>query len=85
MESPAACDLDRRIQLAYDLTTQPAIYASHNVRDYWVINANTLETTTHSEPSDRPTEWRRQPAPSSCFSPRAASELSVRLADLDLG
>ena len=29
--------------LAYDLTTKPAIYASHNVREYWVINANTLD------------------------------------------
>ena len=71
--------------LAYDLTTKPAIYASHNVREYWVINANTLETTTHSEPSG--SAYRVAPTVDAeqLLLPRAAPELGVRLADLDLG
>ena len=71
--------------LAYDLTTKPAIYASHNVREYWVINANTLETTTHSEPSGSAYRVAPTAGAEQLLSPRAAPELSVRLADLDLG
>ena len=72
--------------LAYDLTTKPAIYASHNVREYWVINANTLETTTHSEPSG--SAYRVAPtvgAEQLLLPTRGSRTCSVRLADLDLG
>jgi len=71
--------------LAYDLTTKPAIYASHNVREYWVINANTLETKTHLEPSGSAYKAVPTVGPEQRLIPRAAPELSVRLADLDLG
>ena len=35
--------------LAYDLTTKAALYASHGVREYWVINAATLVTRVHRQ------------------------------------
>jgi Uma2 family endonuclease len=37
--------------LSYDLTTKAALYASHGVREYWVINAVTLVTKVHRQPS----------------------------------
>jgi Uma2 family endonuclease len=33
--------------LPSDITTKAAIYSAHGVREYWVINANTLVTTVH--------------------------------------
>ena len=37
--------------LAYDLKTKMPVYAAHGVPEYWVINAATLMTTVHREPS----------------------------------
>src|SRR5260221_12136719 len=37
--------------LAYDLQTKARLYASHGVREYWVINGATLVTTLHIQPS----------------------------------
>ena len=37
--------------LSYDLTTKASLYASHGVREYWVINAVTLVTKVHRQPS----------------------------------
>jgi len=37
--------------LAYDLKTKAPIYAAHGVPEYWVINAATLVTTVHKQPS----------------------------------
>jgi Uma2 family endonuclease len=37
--------------LAYDLKTKMPLYAAHGVPEYWVINAATLMTTVHQEPS----------------------------------
>ncbi len=37
--------------LAYDLTTKASLYASHGVREYWVINAVTLVTKVYRQPS----------------------------------
>jgi Uma2 family endonuclease len=37
--------------LRYDLTTKAPLYAAHGVREYWVINALTLATKVHREPS----------------------------------
>ncbi len=36
--------------LSYDLTTKAPLYAAHGVREYWVINARTLETVVHRDP-----------------------------------
>lgn len=37
--------------LHYDLNTKVPLYAAHGVREYWVINAVTLATMVHREPS----------------------------------
>jgi len=37
--------------LAYDLKTKATLYAAHGVPEYWVINASTLVTTVHTQPS----------------------------------
>jgi Uma2 family endonuclease len=37
--------------LSYDLKVKMPIYALHGVREYWVINAITLMTTVHREPT----------------------------------
>src|SRR5260370_8578501 len=37
--------------LAYDLKTKAMLYAEHGVPEYWVINASTLMTTVHTQPS----------------------------------
>ena len=36
--------------LEYDLTAKAPLYAAHGVREYWVINANTLQTKVHLDP-----------------------------------
>jgi Uma2 family endonuclease len=35
----------------YDLKTKAPLYASHGVREYWVMNAQTPAATIHREPS----------------------------------
>lgn len=35
---------------SYDLGRKTALYAAHGVRDFWVINARTLETVVHRSP-----------------------------------
>lgn len=37
--------------LSYDRKTKARIYASLGVREYWVVNATTLETTVHRVPA----------------------------------
>ena len=37
--------------LDFDLRTKAPVYAAHGVREYWVINAWTLETMVHREPT----------------------------------
>jgi Uma2 family endonuclease len=37
----------------YDLNTKAPIYASYGVREYWVINAVTLATMVHRNPSGK--------------------------------
>ena len=37
--------------LGYDLDTKAGIYATCGVREYWVVNARTLETRVHRQPS----------------------------------
>jgi Uma2 family endonuclease len=37
--------------LAYDLKTKLPLYAAYGVPEYWVINAATLVTTVHRQPS----------------------------------
>jgi Uma2 family endonuclease len=70
--------------LAYDLQAKARLYASHGVREYWVINAATLVTTLHAEPSGATYATIREIAPGGLISPALAPALAVSLAALDL-
>jgi Uma2 family endonuclease len=70
--------------LSYDLLTKAPQYASHGVREYWVINAQTLVTTIHRQPSG--SEYARvdRLEADDRLTPEAVPQLAVRLRDLDL-
>jgi Uma2 family endonuclease len=70
--------------LAYDLHAKVQLYASHVVREYWVINAATLAATIHTEPSGPTYAAVREIARSGIVSPALAPALALSLATLDL-
>ena len=70
--------------LAYDLSNKAPIYASHGVREYWVINARTLETTVHRDPAGSKYEDVTSLSADVRLSPLLAPELGVTLGELDL-
>jgi Uma2 family endonuclease len=70
--------------LAYDLRTKARLCASHGVREYWVINAATLVTTVHTQPSGTEYAMIREAAGSAQISPALVPALAVSLATLDL-
>ena len=70
--------------LAYDLRIKAQLYASHGVREYWVINAATLMTTVHALPAGAAYATITEIAPGGLVSPALAPALSVSLAALDL-
>jgi Uma2 family endonuclease len=70
--------------LAYDLQIKAKLYASHGVREYWVINAATLVTTVHSRPSGAAYAVIKEVEPGELVSPVLAPGLAVSLAALDL-
>jgi Uma2 family endonuclease len=70
--------------LAYDLLTKARVYASYGVRESWVIDAATLVTTVHTEPTGSTYATVRDIATSGIVSPTLAPALAVSLATLDL-
>jgi Uma2 family endonuclease len=70
--------------LAYDLQAKAQLYASHGVREYWVIHATTLVATLHSQPSGASYGAIREIAPGALISPALVPALAVSLATLDL-
>jgi Uma2 family endonuclease len=70
--------------LEWDLDTKARTYAAFGVREYWVINANTLETTVHREPAQDGYSRVRTVAAGETLTPSKVPALSVRLADLPL-
>lgn len=71
--------------LNYDLVTKAQLYAAHGVREYWVINANTLVTQVHRLPSGSEYSSKRRLTADERLVPEAAPALAVALCDLDLG
>lgn len=67
-----------------DLTQKAALYALHGVRDYWVIDAWSLETTIHRDPEAGGYRSIAQLAGSEPVTSLLVPQLSVRLAALDL-
>jgi Uma2 family endonuclease len=70
--------------LAYDLNTKAGLYAGYGVREYWVINARTLETKVHREPSAAGYGSVAEVPGSDRLMPRAAPQLAISLGDLDI-
>lgn len=71
-----------RSSLASDLGFRAMTMASLGVRDYWVINANSLETTIHREPSATGYAAKVLVPPTEVLTPVLAPELALRLAEL---
>jgi Uma2 family endonuclease len=71
--------------LKFDTTTKAALYAAHGVRDYWVINAETLETKVHRQPGPTGYGEIRSISANEQIIPLLVPPLTVRLADLHLG
>ena len=70
--------------LSYDLRLKAPAYASLGLREYWVIDANTLVTTIHRNPGPDGYPPPHQAGSSELLEPRLAPQLAVRLADLGL-
>jgi Uma2 family endonuclease len=70
--------------LKFDTSTKAALYAGHGVREYWVINAETLETKVHRDPGAAGYAETRTVLPSESVVPLLVPQLTVRLADLNL-
>jgi Uma2 family endonuclease len=70
--------------LRFDSTTKARLYAALGVREYWVIDAQTLTTRVHRDPSVNGYAGVVDVPPTETLIPLLAAPLAVRLADLDL-
>jgi Uma2 family endonuclease len=70
--------------LRYDLKTKLPLYASHGVREYWVINAATRITTVHRQPTGNAYSFTDELSSSARLIPSLVPELSVSLNELRL-
>ncbi len=68
----------------YDTGTKAALYARYGVREYWVIDAATLETTVHRDPNANGYASIAVSAATDLLTPTLAPELAVRLSELDV-
>ena len=65
--------------LAYDLKTKAMLYAAHGVPEYWVINAATLVTTVHTQPSGNAYASAPEIAPDTLLVPARVPSLAISL------
>jgi Uma2 family endonuclease len=69
-----------------DLNTKAPRYAAVGVREYWVIDANSLATVVHREPrTNGEYADRKEHASTDMLVPLLVPSLAVRIADLGLG
>ena len=68
--------------LRFDLKAKAPIYAAHGVREYWVINAATLITMVHKEPSGGAYKSARKISPRDVLTPALVPSLAVSLGAL---
>lgn len=69
----------------WDAGTKAKVYAAFGVREYWVINARTLETLVHREPGKEGYGTIETVLASNPLRPSLVPSLAVCLAELDLG
>jgi Uma2 family endonuclease len=65
--------------LNYDLKTKLPLYASHGVREYWVINAVTSMTAVHRQPSGNAYAFAQEFPPEVRLVPSLVPALAVSL------
>ena len=66
--------------------SKPSTYATLGVREYWVVNAVTLETTVFLEPREDGGYGSRSLVPATqTVTPHLVAELAIQLAELGLG
>lgn len=70
--------------LAYDMGVKAALYARMGVRDYWVINVATRDTTIHRAPEGLAYSSIETFGPDTLLTPLYAEELAFSLDQLDL-
>ena len=71
--------------LRYDLDRKAKIYAALGVREYWVIDANSLHTTVHLDPGAQGYARMSTHAPNQTLAPLALPALAVSLGALNIG
>jgi Uma2 family endonuclease len=70
--------------LAYDLGRKAGLYAGFGIAELWVINAVTLQTRIHRDPTQTGYASVVDVAPRERLVPQAAPALAVVLSELDL-
>lgn len=70
--------------LAWDLRTKAQVYAAFGVREYWVIDAATHETTVHRDPHDGAYRSVSVHGSGERLVPSLVPALAVSIADLGL-
>jgi len=68
--------------LKYDMRTKASLYARLGVRDYWVVNADTLETRVHREPTAHGYRQTAEMPPQELLAPLLVPAIALRLQDL---
>ena len=68
----------------YDLELKAKVFSSLGVREYWVVNAKTLETTVHLEPGEQGYRDVSNHGPNEMLVARALPELGVQLGALKI-
>ena len=69
----------------FDTGRKAEVYAALGVRDYWVLNTNTLITRVHREPGGSRFANVNEVVASELLSPHLIPRLSLKLDDLALG
>jgi Uma2 family endonuclease len=69
--------------LAYDKDLKARLYASHGVREFWVIDANSRSTWVHSGPSGDQWSSITQRGPQDSLTTPALPGFSLRLGEID--
>ena len=70
--------------LRYDLNTKAPIYAASGVPEYWVINAVTLATLVHKEPSGNAYGVVQEVAPDATLAPSLVPSFTISMKALQL-
>jgi Uma2 family endonuclease len=71
--------------LAYDAGRKAQLYAALGVREYWVVNAETLATLVHRSPTAAGYGAMAERPAEALVAPTLVPALAVRLADLAIG